>query len=300
MGKKNINYTLLLFLFGLILFPKFIFAASVYFTSTSQNIYPGDIFIVDAHISSADQEINVADGAFSFNPQFAEITELSTGGSIFSIWAQQPTFSNTKGEVSFAGGTPEGFSQENGLIVRAIFRAKVEGELTLAFHDAFSLYLNDGKGSVISPDKRPLILSISKRPAGSTPADEWQTIITKDAISPEFSEAQIGRNPALYGNKYFVSFLATDEGSGVAYYEIKEGDRDFARVESPYLLKDQTLKDSVLLKVVDKAGNEGFITPSVPTPTSQPGIYILWVFLALLGMIALFGIGKKLYLYERK
>ena len=61
--KQSVNFTYALFLFGLAVFPSSSFAASVYFTSNSQNIYPGDIFVVEAKISSPNELINVADSA---------------------------------------------------------------------------------------------------------------------------------------------------------------------------------------------------------------------------------------------
>ena len=269
--------------------PKTIFAASVYFTSNSQNIYPDDVFVVDAKISSPTELINVADGAFLFDQNILKVKELSTGGSVFSLWAQQPTFSNETGRISFIGGTHEGFQGENGLILKAIFLAKKEGESQLAFSDGFSVFLSDGKGTKINPKKKPFTFSILKRPPQISPRDEWQTLIKEDKIPPKFSEAIISRDSHLFDNQYFVSFFAIDKDSGIAYYEIKEGDRDFVRAKSPYLLQDQSLKGVVKIKAVDIAGNESIVVSELaPIPGISYKIYLIWVMVIIVSMAFIF------------
>lgn len=251
-------------------------AAEVYFAPHTEDIHPGDIFVLEARISSPDKLINVADGTFLFDTDSIEVTELSIGGSVFSLWADGPSFSNTEGRVSFIGGIPDGFQNENGLIVKAIFRAKQEGKTTLFFENGFSLLLSDGNGTKINPQTRPLTLSITKRPDQMSPRNEWKDLIGADTIPPTFIEAVLSRDPMFFDNKYFVSFFATDEGSGVAYYEIKEGERTFTRAVNPYVLQDQISGEPIHIKSVDGAGNESITTlerafvPSAPSSTALP------------------------------
>lgn len=284
--KKSTNFYFLSFI--LVFFFAFSVqgaqAAEVYFAPHTGTLYPGDVFVVEARISSPDELINVADGAFLFDKNILEVTEVSIGGSIFSLWAKGPIFSNTDGRVSFVGGAPDGFQSKDGLILKTIFRAKQEGETTLSFGGGFSLLLSDGRGTSISPQTRSLVLHISQRPPQVPLKDEWKALIGADTIPPTFVEAIISKDPQFFDGRYFVSFFATDEGSGVAQYEIKEGDPAFTKAVSPYVLQDQTLGGSIQVKVIDSAGNESLITPQLaPVPhASQYTTMLFWILVVLL------------------
>jgi len=96
----------------------------------------------------------------------------------------------------------------------------------------------------------------------------WKDFIGEDATPPEFIEAIISKDQRVFDGKYFVSFFATDKDSGIAYYEIKEGERDFVRAVSPYVLEDQTLAGAVQIKVVDIADNEQITEAVIHVPTT--------------------------------
>lgn len=258
-------------------FPSFVKAAGVYF-SCEEKIYQGDVFLVKLRIFSPDKFINALEGHLLFDKEKLEIKEISAGDSLFSLWPEKPAFSNEEGKINFVGGTPDGFQGEEALVLNIFFLAKNTVEAKLDFQDNTFLYLNDGKGTQISPWLRPLSLNILERPTEITPKDEWQALIEKDKIPPEPFEILIGRDPSIFDNQYFISFFTTDRESGVAYYEVKEGDKDFIRAESPYLLKDQSLKSLIKVKAVDKAGNERIIEfmPSVPVVPFYKNI-LFWV-----------------------
>ena len=92
------------------------------------------------------------------------------------------------------------------------------------------------------------------------PGENWSKKITFramiDTTPPEDFKPEIGRDPAIFEGKYFLSFATTDKTSGIDYYEVKEGKRDFKKAGSPYSLEDQSLQSTILVKAVDKAGNE--------------------------------------------
>lgn len=271
-------------------------AASVYFTRSSQDIYPGDVFVVEARISSSDERINVADGAILFNNNKLAIKDISTGGSLFSVWAEGPIASNANGRVKFVGGVPEGFQGEDALILKVIFFAQEEGDSMVAFNEDFSVFLGDGKGTKISSKRTPLAVSVSERLPEAGPRDEWQSFVSEDQMPPEPFEAEINRDPSIFDNQYFVSFFTTDKESGVAYYEVKEGTRDFVRAETPYLLRDQSLEGGIQVKAVDKAGNERIVTAKAPPP--PPAIpyatYLIWTLGILLALFIVFALSRFL------
>src|SRR3989344_528003 len=106
----DLKFVFLAFVFAAL--PVTGLAASVYFDSDSQNVNFGDIFVVEAKISSPDEPINVVDGMILFDPNILAVKELSTGASVLNVWAEQPVFSNETGRINFVGGALDGFRGE--------------------------------------------------------------------------------------------------------------------------------------------------------------------------------------------
>lgn len=270
-------------------------ATTIYFDiekssdSEQQKIYENDTFLVDLKISSADESVNVIDGTFLYDSNKLEIKEISIGGSLFTLWTKPPTFSNEQGILSFVGGVPAGFQGINGQVLKIVFLAKSAGKAEIDFLDGVLVFLNDGHGTSISPWLRPFVLDILERPAEISVKDEWEQLVEQDETPPEFIEAVIGRAPHIFDNQYFVSFFAVDAGSGVAYYEIREGGLDVVRAESPYLLQEQSLQSVIQVKVVDQAGNERTITTRSPLTSGMLyKKYFIWMLEALLGLALVF------------
>lgn len=89
----------------------------------------------------------------------------------------------------------------------------------------------------------------------------WSAAVSRqikiDATLSEQFEAKVSRDTRLFENKYFLSFNATDAMSGLAYYEIKEGDATPEIVaQGPYVLKQQKRNVSITVRAFDKAGND--------------------------------------------
>ena len=182
-------------------------ATTVYFDLEKPIIYEGDTFIVNMKISTPDKSINVIDGTILYDNNKLEIREISTGGSLLSLWSKLPVFSNDKGTLSFVGGVSGGFQGEEGKVLKIIFLAKSEGEAQIDFLDGFSVFLNDGRGTHINPWLRPLSLNISKRPAEIMPRDDWQALLESDKNPPESFEIIVGKDPSIFNNQYFIVSL---------------------------------------------------------------------------------------------
>ncbi|MDD4624845.1 MAG: hypothetical protein PHR31_01545 [Candidatus Pacebacteria bacterium] len=140
------------------------------------------------------------------------------------------------------------------------------------------------------------------------PGQEWSQEaahfrIMADTVPPEDFFPQIGKDEFISEGKYFVSFAAKDKTSGVDYYEASEIDDwgifDFININkknlvwrkasSPYLLADQSLKSKILIKAVDKAGNERIakVVPPNKTVYWQAGVLLL-ILVILVGAIVVF------------
>ena len=114
-------------------------------------------------------------------------------------------------------------------------------------------------------------------------------MLEKDKTPPESFEITLGKDPSLFDNRYFIGFFTTDAESGVAYYEVQEGERDFVRAESPYVLQDQSIKNIIKAKAFDKAGNERTVEWMPPAPTVPFYQHILfWVVVLLIAICYVF------------
>jgi len=120
--------------------------ASISLFPGSGSLKVGDEIKMEVKIDAAGIPINAAEAVIRFPPGNFEVTSISKRDSIFSLWAKEPVFSNTLGQISFIGGIPHpGFTKEGGIIA-VIFKAKKEGESSITF-DEGKVLADDGKGT---------------------------------------------------------------------------------------------------------------------------------------------------------
>jgi len=285
--------------------PIFADAATVYFDTTRENIYKDDVFVATVRISNPDRLINAIDGHVLYDENKLEVRDISIGGSVFNVWPKFPKFLDMEGSIHFIGGVPGGFiGDEEAEVFRIFFLAKEVGDIKLDFNDDLSLYLNDSKGTKLGLWLRPATSSILERPSGVAERDAWQDIISEDTIPPDEFEINLKNDPLIFDNKYFLNFMTPDRESGIDHYEVKEGEGEFTRAESPYVLKDQKFEGLIKVKAVDKAGNERVSEISGPGKKSKKNqeegakdrrgaVILSSIILALLVLAGVFYIGLK-------
>ncbi len=108
----------------------------------------GDFFTVRVLANTGGNAINAAEGLISFNNQELQVTSVSNAGSIFNLWVTEPEFSNTQGTITFAGGSPKGYTGSNGQIFSITFRALTEGISNVTFTSGV-MSAADGRGTNI-------------------------------------------------------------------------------------------------------------------------------------------------------
>lgn len=133
-----------------------------------------------------------------------------------------------------------------------------------------------------------------------SPGEDWSESVTFramiDITPPEEFRLEIGQDPSVFEGKYFLSFATTDRTSGIEYFEVKEGKKDFKKVKSPHLLEDQSLRSKIVVKAVDKAGNEKI---SEIAPPEKPFPY--WIIILILIIVAvIWWIIKKINIKYQK
>ena len=97
-----------IFLFlGFLIFGSFfhqnVQAATSYFSPSSGNFSVGNIFTVNVLVNTGGVAINNAEAVINFPSDLLEIVSVGKSGSIFSLWVEEPNFSNSAGVLSFNG-----------------------------------------------------------------------------------------------------------------------------------------------------------------------------------------------------
>lgn len=139
-------------LFLLILFPLAINAesASLYLSPHSGTFFVGSTFDISVFVNTEGNIINAVEVNLKFPPDLLQVTSPTAGASFISVWADQPSYSNKEGIISFKGGVPApGIKTSAGLVSTITFRAKVPGIATISFLDSSKILLADGKGTNI-------------------------------------------------------------------------------------------------------------------------------------------------------
>ncbi len=278
------------------LLPIISYGAELYLESNQEQYYQGDTFIVNIRVDNQKQCINTVQAFLEFNTALLEVQDVNWANSLISFWLKEPEFSNETGQVIFTGGIPGGYCGDllgspvkTNLLASVIFKARIFPLINQPTSTKIELLkdsqvlLNDGYGTLAKLFVKPKIYTIlSGLPEENI--NEWQNIVGNDNIPPEQLEAQVNQEQNIFSGKYFLIFSAIDKGSGIDYFELKEGKVDWQRAVSPYLLEDQRLKSIIKVRVIDNAGNEAVI--EIPAQTSNRLIYGLVILLVLALILA--------------
>ncbi len=233
------------------------FAAETFFGTKTQEIKAGQLFEVGVFINTDNEEINAVEGKIIFPQDLLEIKKINDGNSIINFWIEKPK-STSDGHVAFSGIIPGGYNDSQGLIFSVTFLAKKEGSGAIEFSGVKALR-NDGKGTEATLTISNFQFLISNPPTGGS-VPQITAPKTEDLNPPEAFTPQIAADPTLFKGKWFLVFATQDKGSGIDHYEVCEGTRKCVTAESPYLLQNQDLDEAIVVKVVDKNGNERVAT----------------------------------------
>ncbi|MFH1401567.1 MAG: cohesin domain-containing protein, partial [Parcubacteria group bacterium] len=127
-----------------------IFAADgVFSLEPASGNYPvSGVFSVKIKINSDGTTINAAKATISFPTDFLTVQSISKLGSIFQLWPEEPTFSNSKGTIDFAGGIPAPGFNGAGIVATINFKAKKAGEANVNITGG-QILAADGRGTDI-------------------------------------------------------------------------------------------------------------------------------------------------------
>ena len=147
-------------------------AATLSVLPSSSSVAVGNIVSVRVSTNTSGKFINNSEATVQFPPDLLEVVSVSKSSSIFSLWVEEPVFSNYAGTVSFNGGVANpGFNGSSGSIATITFRAKKVGTASIIFRDG-SVRENDGLGTDVLISKNSANIIIGPTPeAPSTPSN---------------------------------------------------------------------------------------------------------------------------------
>lgn len=254
----GIRLALGLFCCVVVLNPRAVFAAKVYIAPEFKSVSVGDTVILNVEIDTADKTPNAVEGSVLIQEgvEKIEVSKLSVADSALTVWPQVPSWDQSS-RISFIGGTPGGFNEKSAVLFKIIFLAKEAGRVTFV-PDVIKAYNNDGKGTLLDVEESALTINIDSK-AMDVQKNQWSDILSSDNQPPENLTAVFGQDVNLFEGKKLLKISATDQQSGVDYFEVKEGDRPTVRSGDIYVLLDQDETSKLLITAYDIAGNHSQI-----------------------------------------
>lgn len=247
-------FTTVIYLFGLI-GVNMVFGSEYYFDVSKKNIQTGDLFEVTFMLDTEGESINAIEGSTSFSRHLV-LKQIRSGDSLVGLWVDQPVADGD--HVNFSGIIPGGYvgdlgaswtGTRPGKVFTLIFEARESGDAWLQVDRDSTVLLNDGKGT-----KAQVIIKNTNINIVKGKGSLFSNVISwEDEDKPESFNPIIELFP---DGLYYLIFVTSDKDSGIAYYDVREGDDSFVIAKSPYLLREQYLGLPIMVRAVDKSGNK--------------------------------------------
>lgn len=257
-------------------------AATASFKTSSATVHVGDTVVVEVRLDTEGQSVNVVEGTLTLgSAAVADVRDLGVAGSAFTLWPRTPALVPGSTQVTFTGGVPNGVNSADALLLTVALRAKKAGALSLTA-TRIRAYANDGKGSLVEVRVKARSVTVVKAVPGVAARDEWQARSQGDVTPPEPFLVTTGRSQALFEGRQFIAFSTTDTQSGIAYYEITEGDLPPVHSDHTYELQRQGVAETVTVRAYDQAGNVRASTLAIEAPVNRVSASVLALLLVLL------------------
>jgi len=157
---QNFLFPIFLLVFISLFFTNKIEAASLLLQPTASTISVGNIVSIKIIVNTQSQVINNAEATIQFPTDLLEVISTTKSSSIFNLWVEEPSFSNSTGRVTFNGGVPTpGFNGSNGYVATVTFKARKQGTASVIFTDG-AVRANDGLGTDVLTSKTGGVIQI--------------------------------------------------------------------------------------------------------------------------------------------
>jgi hypothetical protein len=265
-----------------------VFGAEMSVFSEAKRVGLGELKI-DVLLDTQGEAVNAVEGTLVFPQNFLALSRISDGDSAVNFWLQKPKL-ESGGRLTFSGIIPGGWNGK-GKVFSAVFRALEEGDVSVELSN-LKVFLNDGEGTAAKVEMNPYEFTIDRE----AETGGLETATAKDIEPPEFFSISLMKEESVFDGKWFVVFGTQDKQSGVDHFEVAErkpgflgfgkpSAREWVFAESPYVLKDQGLKNDIWVKAVDGAKNERIAFLSAPGAVRWYKNLLIWVI--ILGALVL-------------
>ena len=199
-------------------------AASLYLTSSNSKVTVGSLVTVNLLVNTQGKTINNAEATLQFSNDLIDV--ISVKGSLFSLWVESPSFSNSSGRISFNGGIPDpGYNGGGAKVLTIVAKAKKAGTASFLFGDA-AVRENDGLGTDILTGQSPTSFSIiSSTP--STPnvsnieeVKNKAQVNTNTPVTPNPSASEIDIPIVISSPTYSNSDAWYSSGNGLVKWNL--------------------------------------------------------------------------------
>ena len=268
-NKKGIFNKLGMLLLVLMFIPIFANAASLGISPSTISRTVGSTFSTVIYLSSSDKAANAASGIVTFPKDKLEVVSISKSNSVINLWVQEPTFSNSQGDIHFEGIVLNpGYTGNNGTVLTVTFRTKSAGTANIKFLSG-SVLANDGSGTNILVGLGSANASIKEVPPPQDVIEE------KPKAKVKIEVPETPKKEEVTEVEDVTVFLP--EVPVITYYQ--------EEIESGGLIKIQGIADPgvdvkikiiksgepVQQKIVRSTGSGNFLIAM--DPVSQPGVY---------------------------
>lgn len=116
---------------------------------------------VFVRVNSEGVEVSSAEGTVRFDPDRLHVRSLTTIGSLLTVAAEKPTFSNTSGTIHFSGGISDpGYIGPSGTLLQITFDVRAAGVTEVAFSSG-EVRVKDGLDTNVLTDMRGASYSVT-------------------------------------------------------------------------------------------------------------------------------------------
>ncbi len=256
---KNKLYLLILLL-PIFFFAHLAQAASIYTASSASNVNVNQSFTVTINTNTEGAYINNAEGIVSFPNDLLSVSSINSSDSIFSMWVEQPKFSNVAGTITFNGGIPTpGFIGSRGKILSITFQAKKAGTAIISFSSA-NVFANDGMGTDITSGKTGSTINIGNVVVKTPPP--VKVVPKKKTESDITPPTNLKVIPFITADDFVsLKISSVDKESGLDKYQISIDGKVVSEVEADVnpitVILPATIAGSHEVSVIayDNAGN---------------------------------------------
>ena len=198
MGKKiifaPIYFSLAVVVLGLSFsHPALATGAIIYLSPSSGSYNVNSTFSVTVFVDTDGAQINAVEGFLKFSQNKLQVVNISKDGSIFTLWAVEPSFSNSAGTIKFGGGIPAGhYSGSAGKVLTITFKALAQGQADIN-STGTKILAADGLGTDIFSGSRGASYAIVAPPPPPPPTEEIppEPIVPEEVEKPEIEKPEI-------------------------------------------------------------------------------------------------------------